>query len=406
MVNNKCSECNINVKKSDKSIHCAMCEEWKHLKCDNVKEETYIALNTSEINDDRLHWFCSNCNEKAIKGIKMVIILEKRTIALEAEMAEIKGSITEIKQERQLETSPTKVQFDELQRTLHEMSADINRLKTEENATKTDRNEVNSIVEWKVKELINHAKSKGNEEDYDQLMNESTDNGSQDVDALRSELESLKQNFVSMSNAPAVVDTTETISTDTINQLKAEIENLKTTAKSDAEAWNEVVNEKVRKEMKRLALQNQVAATSDNKRANNIIIYRAKEDNDLVQGRINDKKLVDSLLKQCGVEAGESVVKEQKRLGAKEENRDRPILVVFKSLDHKKELYSNIRNLKDANDSLKSLSIDHDMSREEREVTKKLVAEAKKLELEDPTKRYRVRGPPGNQRVVGLTRIG
>ena len=82
MLKNTCSECNIKVKNADKALFCEMCEEWKHLKCDDVKDDTYIALNKDEINDRGLHWFCSNCNEKAIKGIKMVITPEKRTILL------------------------------------------------------------------------------------------------------------------------------------------------------------------------------------------------------------------------------------------------------------------------------------------------------------------------------------
>ena len=28
----------------------------------------YVALNKDEAVDPRLHWFCSDCNEKAVKG--------------------------------------------------------------------------------------------------------------------------------------------------------------------------------------------------------------------------------------------------------------------------------------------------------------------------------------------------
>ena len=77
-------------------------------------------------------------------------------------------------------------------------------------------------------------------------------------------------------------------------------------------------------------------------------------------------------------------------------------MLTFKELGQKITLFKNLRNLNAAEEPLKSVSVSHDMSQEEREISKNLVAEAKLKEQADPYHRYRVRGPPGNQRIVQL----
>ena len=81
MSKSKCGECNVTIKNADKAMFCELCEVWKHTKCDKVRDDTYIMLNDTKVNDKRVHWFCNDCNEKAIKGtgIKLVLCLEKRT---------------------------------------------------------------------------------------------------------------------------------------------------------------------------------------------------------------------------------------------------------------------------------------------------------------------------------------
>ena len=69
-------------------------------------------------------------------------------------------------------------------------------------------------------------------------------------------------------------------------------------------------------------------------------------------------------------------------------------------------LFKNLKNLKTAEEPLKSVSVSHDMSQEEREISKNLVAEAKLKEQTDPYHRYRVRGPSGNPRIAQLDRLG
>ena len=137
------------------------------------------------------------------------------------------------------------------------------------------------------------------------------------------------------------------------------------------------------------------------KREKNIILFRVKEKENKDEAKENDKEVIRKLLETCEVEDGMESVAEYKRLGAKSTNSDRPILLKFKELDSKVQLYKNIRNL-----AGEEISVSHDMTQEEREVSKKLVAEARKKQEEDPEHRYRVRGTPGNLRIVQMPLTG
>ena len=97
------------------------------------------------------------------------------------------------------------------------------------------------------------------------------------------------------------------------------------------------------------------------------------------------------------------------RVGKKDTNNvPRPLLVKFRERAMKNEVMESLSELKDAEQSFKTLSITHDLTKKEREECKKLVDEAKKRES-DQTKDvqsgqgefiFRVRGPPGQMRII------
>ena len=71
-------------------------------------------------------------------------------------------------------------------------------------------------------------------------------------------------------------------------------------------------------------------------------------------------------------------------------------------MKYKNDLFSNLKNLKTAPAHLTVISVNHDMSKEQRETTKNLWTEAKKKQELNPHHRYRVRGRLGNQKIVQL----
>ena len=75
------------------------------------------------------------------------------------------------------------------------------------------------------------------------------------------------------------------------------------------------------------------------------------------------------------------------------EQKTRPLKVVMKDTNKKMELFKRLSNLRDAEDKYKCISIQHDLTKKEREEGTKLPEEARTKEINDEGKwLYRVRG--------------
>ena len=140
------------------------------------------------------------------------------------------------------------------------------------------------------------------------------------------------------------------------------------------------------------------------KRKNNIILYGLPElkSKNSKQKNDHDKKKTLELLNTCkpeGIRMRDELDEEEevRRLGPAdpESTRPRPVLVKLRSDEEKKQLFMNLRNLKEANGDLKKLSVTHDLTKAQREEDKKLIERAKNMEdMETGNFIYRVRGPP------------
>ena len=134
-------------------------------------------------------------------------------------------------------------------------------------------------------------------------------------------------------------------------------------------------------------------------RVNNMIIFKLPEpETNLKAERAKlDKTAVIGICSAVDVEdIEEENIVSTVRLGKKKEDGTaRPLLVRLDSSDTKKNLFTNLGKLKE-NETYKDVSVNHDLTKKQREEYKKLVAEALKKEGEAPSEniRYRVRGPP------------
>ena len=359
----KCSICELSVTKKQKGMICELCEEWKHAECDKVSAEVYKLVGDNA-EETRLHWFCSECNVKAVKGIKLVLCVEKRTTEIENDMVRVRQ---EIEQKMGV--------LAELSQELEQLKTDVKDSKAEMQITVDDSMEKSLAESESVQKMI--------KDNVISAMGE-IDDGGDNPHVLTTRIEQLKEELL------------QDLKQKTNDNPDAVTEVNAAAAVNAPEDWTVVMKRELAKVM------NQKVETG--KREKNVILYRAVEKKE--EARKNDVELVKSLLLKCGVKEGMEAVQEFKRIGAKSEGRERPILLIFKELGQKITLFKNLRNLKTAEQSLKSISVSHDMSQEEREITKKLVIEAKKKEQADPEHRYRVRGPPGNQRIVQLDPLG
>ena len=82
--------------------------------------------------------------------------------------------------------------------------------------------------------------------------------------------------------------------------------------------------------------------------------------------------------------------------------KPRPLKVCFNNVFDKRKFLSNLYHLKNAADPFKSVQVNHDLTDEDRSLTKQLLKEAyDKNQTEKPESfLYKVRGPPGAIKVV------
>ena len=141
-------------------------------------------------------------------------------------------------------------------------------------------------------------------------------------------------------------------------------------------------------------------------REKNIIIYRAKEgDSNLKDANIaHDKGIIQELMEVCTGTYQDDSIEKIIRLGRKDASKTRPLLIQFKELETKKQLFKNLRKLQQADENIKILSISHDLTPEEREENRALLAEAKEKEANEPDYIFQVRGPPWNRAIIKIKR--
>lgn len=185
---------------------------------------------------------------------------------------------------------------------------------------------------------------------------------------------------------------------DTVKELKQEVENQETRTPQPeelAEREKGIVSTVCSNVQDRISRQT------------NIIIYNAPEGNKVLreENRMHDQNQVKEIYKiVTGQNQPELMVK---RLGKKmassgEDIKSRPLLVTLPSKEEKANFMKNLGKLKNSEQPYNSLTIKHDMNREDREQEKQLQREAKDMSLADSQSKevYLVRGLPGERRII------
>jgi len=205
-----------------------------------------------------------------------------------------------------------------------------------------------------------------------------------------------------------------------LNQMKNEIKELK----KEEPLWTEIVSKEVENRFLEINKDLDVVQKTVNEtrmkinedldkesRLSNIIVYKLPESkaDSYVERNKDDRKRI-ALLMESVLKVGyeEADVKRLLRLGKKsDDEKARPLLIEFTHRTLKNLVMNNLSNLKSAKDELKGISIAHDMTKQEREESKKLVEEAKKRQNEQDGQGsgeniFRVRGAPGQMRIVKM----
>lgn len=182
--------------------------------------------------------------------------------------------------------------------------------------------------------------------------------------------------------------------------------------------WNEAVTKEIDNKLSNMtekymthlteAQDNMLEFEDKQKRKNNVIIYNVEEiSSENMEERIDMDRnfcgeLMNSVLK-IGYENED--IKKIIRLGKRGENNSkRPMLVEFRNLHVKNLVMESAYKVGKAKDKFKGIVISQDMTKREREQCKQMVEEAKIKQVNDDSGlwNYKVRGPPGQMKVLRL----
>ena len=139
----------------------------------------------------------------------------------------------------------------------------------------------------------------------------------------------------------------------------------------------------------------------EERRKNNLVVYGVNEvkENDKDKRTKHDKEEIIRISNFLGLDDfSEYNILRILRMGTYIEGTARPILVELDSAVTKYKIMRNTFKLKDVKE-FEGWSLQHDMTKDQRENVKKLIKEAEEKEKNDTSGEYiyRVRGPPHNK---------
>lgn len=294
----KCGACKKNVGSSDNGVMCEVCEVWFHSKCQNITDDTYKLLS-----QDRIHFFCGNCDKAVGKILKSLADLSRRQEKLEHQVDTLK---------KDLSTEISKV-YDSL-------------------------GEVRKRVEkdnWR--------------EDMSKMRTEL----SGDLKKVKDELGEIRKDVA--SGEKGINDGED------LKKLEKEVNDMKTEMDSRVRKTVMGVKEDVEE------------ALEMERRKMNLVIHGVPE-TDAEQ----DIEQVAEILGMGLHMDFERHVASMVRIGKLEDNKARPLRIVVKSLDGKKEILSRAKDLKEV-EKYKRMFISPDLTRKQQRVDKELRTELKKF---------------------------
>ena len=258
---------------------------------------------------------------------------------------------------------------------------------------------------------VNEIVKEDRESDYVDIRRSQREMRKQ-MEKLMEQMSDMEQKIKDLEKKPIGDELKNTLGLEGENGIKERLRKVEedTKTKCNAEQVNGIMKHEMTKETDKLksTLRKTVVEEASKSREKNVIIFRAQESNSNLKDEISkhDKELAEKLIRHCKGEINDNTIEKLVRLGRKEPGKTRPLLIAFKDLESKKDLFRNVSELgkETTPEELKSLALEHDMTIKEREEKKKLVEEAKRLNQENPEYRHIVKGAPWNREIVAYNR--
>ena len=330
-------------------LSCEICDGWFHTSCVKVNDEAYKVLQELVT----CHWFCQSCNMKMGKVIPNIVKLSDR-------VNEIDGRAEKMEKEFKV------------------LCGRNTKLEAKHEAYDQEMKAVQAKVEAVTKEL-GRVNARFGEIDV----------------SLQKTIEKQKMNFRDIMK----------------DQLEQEMMNVSETVKKEVNDSLGNVNANIQQVQLDIHETRVEAAEQRDKEArrNNIILYKVPESEAVRNEDRNkhDATFCLNLFNNCmQVGINEEDLVNVFRLGKRSEpgvtTGPRPLMVPLVSYNLKNLIMESLYKLRNGEQRFMSIVVAHDMTKLERDQCKELVVEARTLAAQDPLWEYlyRVRGPPGEMKIL------
>ncbi|KAG7170761.1 hypothetical protein Hamer_G021696, partial [Homarus americanus] len=95
--NEKCGECGLTVKDSNKAVSCDVCEVWFHIECEKLPEEVYTFMHDEEA-EGVLMWYCSHRKKGCAKLHKYIKRIEQQQVEQMTKQNELEGKVNQLRE--------------------------------------------------------------------------------------------------------------------------------------------------------------------------------------------------------------------------------------------------------------------------------------------------------------------
>ena len=348
---NSCPICDVTIGKSDKALNCDICKQWICFGCSGLSPTLYKALEKEK----NFSWACKDC-------IKIQPLLSAQQKVINA----LQGELDSMKQH--------------FEHRIQVLESDLMKLQMETDNNKAvlaSQTEHGSTLEKDVKGKIINLEKKMESSRKEVKEDERVKNKlctdlkkcTEAVGVVERRLTGLEKKI----NHVGVTDEQETSLADIVRRNTDQISVLKIGEKnvSPSKIAEEVID----------------IISEGEQRKNNLIIYKLEEPKTNLKNE-RFKQDVEEVTKICQEVLGQNVQKEDIkrcfRLGKKEENKCRPLLITVRNAEIKHQVFSQLRKLKGS--AFAHLGVEHDLTKEEREEKKALLIEARQKQQESGTR--------------------
>lgn len=344
-----CGDCEKEVCETDKALECEVCENWYHIKCQKFPESIYDFM-VKEEEGNQLLWNCKHCQKGSIKLHKRLLKLEEKQRTLEENQSKVCKEIEETKGITTQIITETKNKVLEVETSVSKVMQDINE---HQNETKQGF----KVVEEEIVAVQNSLK-------------------------------------VLQDDKKALEDRVCAVETNSVSPTQIAMDKPNATGGGVIHKHQDHSGTMITEVMKEM---------EDRKsREKNIIVFGLDE----IKSEDRNVRLeydigaVVNILTACEVKCDKNIIAHIKRLGAYDNSKKRPVLVVFKDMVTKSNLFKNIGKLQ-SKPEMKSVIIANDLTLTQRKQEQELLREAKN-KTDSGLGKFKVRGPPWARRVMQI----